>query len=49
MAFFTASDNLGQHFYFRSQAEAQTFQSTNGGYILETTPRKIWRVTLKGA
>ena len=48
MAFFTANDNLGSHFYFRTIAEAQSFQAERGGYILETTPRKIWRVTLKG-
>lgn len=43
--FFTATDNLGTHFYFRSLEAAQGFQIEQGGYVLMTTHNKIWRVT----
>jgi hypothetical protein len=43
--FFQAHDHLGHHHYFRTPADAQRFQETHGGYVLETTPRRIWRVT----
>jgi hypothetical protein len=45
--FFTASDNLGAHSYFRTLTEAQAFQAAQGGYIIETTRGRIWRVTLQ--
>ena len=47
MPFFQASDHLGRHFYFTCAAAAQAFQSAQGGYILETTRGRIWRVTLQ--
>ena len=43
--FFTAADNLGKHSYFKTLADAEAFQKINGGYILETSPKTIWRVT----
>lgn len=43
--FFTAADSLGNHNYFDSLCDAEAFQAANGGYILETTPGRIWRVT----
>ncbi len=44
--FFESSDNIGHSFYFRTLVDAETFQAAHGGYVLETTPRRIWRVTL---
>lgn len=44
-AFYSAADNLGNHSYFRSLGDAQAFHAAYGGYILETTPGRIWRVT----
>ena len=43
--FFTASDHLGAHVYFRSLADADSYQQQHGGYVLMTTPGRIWRVT----
>lgn len=43
--FFKAADSIGNHHYFRSLGDAEAFQSANGGYILQTTPGRIWRVT----
>lgn len=45
--FFKASDDLGNHFYFHSLCDAEEFKSVHGGYVLETTPGRIWRVTTK--
>ncbi len=44
-AFFTATDNLGTHWYFKSLEAAQGFQIEHGGYILMTKHNRIWRVT----
>lgn len=46
MHFFQATDTLGHHFYFRSLADASAYQAAHGGYVIETTPNRIWRVTL---
>lgn len=43
--FFTASDHLGRHAYFRSVTEAEAYQAVHGGAIAMTTPHRIWRVT----
>lgn len=45
-AFYSAVDSLGAHSYFQSLAAAEAFQAAFGGYVLETTPHRIWRVTL---
>lgn len=45
---FKMSDHLGTHHYFRSESDASAFQIGYGGeQPLETTPRKLWRVTTK--
>ena len=44
--FFTARDHLGGHSYFRSLRDAEWFQSRHGGQVVETTPGRIWRVTV---
>jgi hypothetical protein len=44
-AFYSAADHLGTHSYFRTEADASAFQAAYGGYILMTTPNRIWRVT----
>ncbi len=46
--FYRGTDHLGAHAYFRSLKEAQTYAAANGGYIAETTPGRIWRVTHPG-
>lgn len=46
MHFYEAADQIGHHFYFRSPADAEAFRASRGGYVLETTPRRIWRVTV---
>ena len=43
--FFTAADHLGAHVYFRSLTDADAYQQQHGGYVLMTTPGRIWRVT----
>ena len=44
--FATAADHLGSHSYFLSLGDAEEFQAASGGYVLETTPGRIWRVTI---
>lgn len=44
--FFEGTDNLGTHAYFDSPKDAERYQCACGGYVLETTPSRIWRVTL---
>ena len=43
--FFSAADHLGSHAYFHSLADAQAYSAVHGGYVLMTTPNRIWRVT----
>lgn len=43
--FFTMADHLGAHNYFLSLADAEIYRAEFGGYILETTRGRIWRVT----
>lgn len=43
--FFEGKDELGEHAYFHSPEDAQTYQAARGGYVLMTTPERIWRVT----
>jgi hypothetical protein len=43
--FFEGTDNLGTHAYFDSPKDAERYQAARGGYVLETTPSRIWRVT----
>lgn len=50
MPFYSAHcPSLGHLFYFRVHADATAFHDLRGGYILETTPGRIWRVTLADA
>lgn len=48
--FFTAKDAINgipsDLFYFRSPADAEAFRTARGGWILETSPGTIWRVTV---
>lgn len=47
MPFHTAHcPSLGWLYYFRTIADAEAFRYLRGGYVLETTPGRIWRVTL---
>lgn len=46
--FFTASDWLGVHAYFKARADAEAFAAANGGELYETTPGTVWRITRPG-
>lgn len=44
--FYTVTDSLGKHAYFKSPEAAAAYAATIlGSYVLMTTPNKIWRVT----
>ena len=38
--------SLGWLYYFRSPAAAEAMRALHGGYVLETIPGYIWRLTL---
>lgn len=43
--FFTASDWLGFHAFFKTRADAEAFAAAAGGTLHETTPGVVWRIT----
>lgn len=50
MPFYSAHcPSIGHLFYFRTSDSARAFWGQHGGYILQTTPGRIWRVTLDHA
>ena len=43
--FFTSTDWLGDHSYFRTPADAEAYMGVYGGELHETSPGLLWRVT----